>query len=198
MEIKGFVQLPNVTTFSGDEYLKIMEVVTAFSDRGISEELPKFVIFMGGVGSGKTTLRRANYATGYVHFDFSEIYLAIKKAMAADSSRLAEYCSFAATLLLQGTLEARKNIVIEIIGESLPMIAPVIDAMKGIGYDISLQGVFVDIAEGYRRHLQAIAEDPEYMTAAYSQEATLSTFFAYFNLGEMPHAEEESNASNSE
>ena len=169
---------------TGQEYIKIGELAKPFWENGISEDPPKFVIFMGGVGSGKTTLRRQNYATGYVHFEFGEIFNAVKKVFGEDNPTLSVYASFAGEMILSESIENRKNMVIEIIGDN-DLIDPVINKMKEIGYEVSLGIIKCDPAEAYERHIKAVMEDPEYISAYFSEASTLSFFYRQFELGEM-------------
>lgn len=179
-----------VAQFTGEEYLKIGEVAKPFWEKGVSENPPKFVIFMGGVGSGKTTIRRQEYATGYVHFEFGEIFNAIKKKFGEDNPKLSSYASMASDMILRESLENKKSIVIEIIGDNYDVITPVIDKMKENGYEVSVKGITCDPAEAYKRHLKAVKEDPEYLSAHFTQEATLSFFYQQFELDEMPVSEQ--------
>jgi hypothetical protein len=179
-----------VAQFTGEEYIKIGEVAKPFWEKGVSENPPKFVIFMGGVGSGKTTIRRQEYATGYVHFEFGEILNAIKKAFGEDNPKLSSYAAMASDMILRESLENKKNIVIEIIGENKDLIDPLINKMKEIGYELSLKFINCDPAEAYKRHLNAVKEDPEYLSAHFTQEATLSFFYQQLELGEMPISEQ--------
>lgn len=172
-----------IVQFSGEEFLKISEIAKPFWDRGTSGNPPKLVIFMGGVGSGKTTIRREQFAKDYVHFDFGEIFNVVKKPFDKDDPKLVSYVSLACDLILKESINEKKNIVIEIIGDSYEAITPVIDGMKGIGYEISVNGITCDIAEAYKRHIKAVQEDPDYLSAAHTQEATLSFFYNYLNLG---------------
>lgn len=178
------------TQFTGEEYLKIGEVAKPFWEKGVSENPPKFVIFMGGVGSGKTTMRRREYATGYVHFEFGEILNAIKKEFGEDNPKLSSYTAMACDMILRESLESKKNIVIEIIGESKDLIDPLISKMNEIGYEVSLKFIDCDPTEAYKRHLKAVKEDSEYLSAHFTQEATLSFFYQQLELGEMPVSEE--------
>jgi len=175
-----------VAQFSGEEYLKIGEIARPFWEKSISENPPKFVIFMGGVGSGKTTIRRQEYATGYVHFEFGEILNAIKKEFGEDNPKLSSYAAMASDMILRESLEKKKNIVIEIIGENKDLIDPLINKMKEIGYELSLKFIDCDPAEAHERHLNAVKEGPEYLSAHFTQEATLSFFYQQLELGEMP------------
>lgn len=85
---------------------------------------------MGGVGAGKTTIRRQQFVDGFVHFDFGEIYNAFKKTFGADEPRLLDYVVMAGSMILNESINEKKNIVIEIIGESADLITPVIGSMK--------------------------------------------------------------------
>jgi type IV secretory pathway ATPase VirB11/archaellum biosynthesis ATPase len=54
------------------------EIDRFFDDSSIATVEPhRAVIIAGGVASGKTTLRRAKYPTGYVVLDAAEIFLGL-------------------------------------------------------------------------------------------------------------------------
>ena len=175
-----------VVQLSGEEFIQVGETVKPFWENGLSESPPKLIIFMGGVGSGKTTIRRQKYSKGYVNFDFGEIYTALKKAVGEDNPKLPDYLAFASDLVLKESLSEKKNIVIEIIGDSKETITPVIDGMRKLGYDVSLEAIYCDVVEAYKRHLKAVEEDKDYLSAYFTQEATLSTFYHQLGLGNMP------------
>lgn len=174
-----------VTHVTGDEYLKIGEVAKPFWERGATGNPPLLVIFMGGVGAGKTTIRREQFANGFVHFDFGEIYTAFKKKFGEDEPRLVDYAAMASDMILRESINGKKNIVIEIIGESADLITPFIDSIKDSGYEISLNCITCDVAEAYKRH-KGRSRNPDYLSAAHTQEATLSFIFSYFDLGQFP------------
>lgn len=96
----------------------------------------------------------------------------------------------ASDMILRESLENKKSIVIEIIGDNYDVITPVIDKMKENGYEVSVKGITCDPAEAYKRHLKAVKEDPEYLSAHFTQEATLSFFYQQFELDEMPVSEQ--------
>ncbi len=179
-----------VTQFTGEEYIQIGKVAKPFWENGNSEQPPKFVIFMGGVGVGKTTIRRQEYSAGYVNFEFGEILNAIKKEFGEDNPKLTSYISMASDMILKESLESRKNIVIEIIGDNYDVIIPLIDKIKEIGYEIEIKAINCDPVEAYKRHLNAVKEDPEYLSAHFTQEPTLSFFYRQLELGEMPKTSE--------
>ncbi|MEK7601027.1 MAG: hypothetical protein AAB480_00655 [Patescibacteria group bacterium] len=177
-----------IAKFTGEEFIKIGEIAKPFWARGASENPPKFVIFMGGVGVGKTTIRREKYKNGYVHLDFGEVNLAIEKAVGKNHPRLAEYALFASDMILRESINEKKNIVIEIIGDNYDLIVPVIEKMKDIGYKLDIVGLTGDIAECRQRHLKAVEKDSDYISAYFTQGPTLSVFYNQLELGEMPKA----------
>ena len=156
-----------------DEFLRVGEVVEWFVNKGDTQERPKFVIFMGGVGSGKTTIRQRDFADGYVHFDYGEIRNAIKDEFGENHPGFATFVSLASTLTFEEALKKKKNIVIEIIGEEYEVVEPVITKMRNAGYEISVQGITCDISEAYERHIRATNDDPNYYSAHNSQGPTL-------------------------
>ena len=174
--------------FSSEEYTEIGNIAKPFWENGISEKTPKFVIFMGGVGVGKTTIRRQKYSEGYVNFEFAEILNAIKTEFGEDNPKLTGYAQLAGDMILQESIEAKKNIVIEIIGENYDVVIPVINKIEEIGYKVEIQAIGCDPEEAYKRHVKAVKEDPEYLSAHFTQEATLSFFYHQFELGEIPKA----------
>lgn len=172
--------------FSKEDYSKIEKVVNFFLDSGQSENQPKFVIFMGGVGSGKTTIRRQDYSNGYVNFEYNEILIAVKKELGESHPNLVEYASVASDMILTQSLESKKNIVIEIIGADKDLITPVIDKMTEIGYEVSFRYIHCDVLIARERHLKAVEDDLEYLSAYFTERATLSFFYSQLELGEMP------------
>lgn len=175
-----------VAHFTGDEFLAIGDIIKTFWENVPTSNPPKFVMVMGGVGAGKTTIRRQQFADGYVNIDAGEIYQALLKSYDPDDPKLEDYTAFATHLILKECILEKKNIVIEIIGDSAEAITPVIDKMKEIGYEISVSGITCDPAEAYERHLKAVKEDKNYLSAYYTQDATLGAFYTYFDLGAVP------------
>lgn len=167
---------PTIATFSGEEYLQIMEAIRPFVDSGVSDTPPKFIVLMGGVAAGKTTIRKAQYASGYANFEYGEVYVALEKAFGKDHPRLPEYGLFAGSLILGDCLENKKNLVIEIIGgeETQDALFTVIDMMRERGYEIAIMPIITDVAESYQRHLKVVDEDPDYVSAHFSEKLTLN------------------------
>lgn len=170
-----------VVQFSGEELIRIGKIAQIFIKKGRSDNPPKFVIFMGGVGAGKTTIRKEQYADGYVHFEFAEVYTAVKNTEGANP-RLNEYANLASGLILRESIESKKNIVTEIIGADINAINLIIDKMREKGYQISVQEITADVIESYKRHLKAIKEDPEYISAYFTEKSTISMFYQQLGL----------------
>jgi hypothetical protein len=170
---------------SGEEYIKIAEIVIPFLNDKKSDDPPKFAIFMGGPGSGKTTIRRRDFSD-YVNIEFGEIHTAMTKEFGADHPKLSIFASLACDTILRESLEDKKNIVIEIIGDNMEMIDPVIEKMMEIGYKISIQPVYCDISEARERHLKAVKEDENYLSVYFTEKPTLSIFWQRLGLGKMP------------
>jgi hypothetical protein len=171
---------------SGEEYIQIDKVAKMFWANGKAEAPPKFFIVMGGVGAGKTTVRRQQFADDFVNFEFGEILNATKKEFGEDNPKVLDYAVIAGDMILRESLRAKKNMVIEIIGDNKALIEPVMDIMKNLGYNLSIQFVSCDPDEGYRRHLKLVEEDRDYLSSYFTQESTLSFFYRQLGLGEMP------------
>ena len=70
------------------------------------------------------------------------------------------------------------------------------DAVKKLEYDIHIDFVDCEPIEAYKRHVKAVMEDPDYVSAFYAQDVTLSYLFQCLELGEYPvRAEEEARTS---
>src|SRR3989344_4440071 len=123
-----------IVQFNGEEFLKLAAIAKSFVDKGTSENPPKFVIIMGGVASGKTTLRRRDYSRGFVHVDPGDIFAILRKTMEEDDPKMRPSMAFASELLLEQALDERKNIVTEIVSIPIEILKPIMDKMTGRGY----------------------------------------------------------------
>lgn len=178
--------IQKISTFSGDEYLKVGSVAKSFFEKIPSSNPPKFVVLMGGIASGKTTIRRAEFSKDYVNLDFGEVDTALRNFMGKGHPRGIEYCMLACDIILKECVLEKKNMIIEIIGDNYNQLAPVLEKMKEIGYEVQARTIISDVVESYKRHLLATKEDKNYISSYYTQEPTLAIFFNYFGLGEMP------------
>lgn len=169
-----------------DEYIQIRKIVDLFLEKGLSVNPPQFVIITGGIASGKTTLRRQKYSDGYVNFEFGEICNVIKEEFEQNNTKLTDYVVLICDAILNESIEAKKNIVIEIIGDNKEILDLIVNKMKSVGYEVSIEFVFCDPTEAYKRHLKAVETDRNYQSVHFTDAATLSFIYRKFGLGELP------------
>lgn len=165
-----------------EEFTTIKGIIDPLLARGETSDSPQFAVVMGGVGSGKTTTRRKDYSDGYVQFDYGEIQIAIQNSFGDDHPNISGFTRLASLLIFNEAINKKKNIVIEIIGDDKVSIEPVIDNMLALGYKVKMNLVECDPAEAYKRHLKAVDEDKDYISAYYTQGATLSYFYDRFKI----------------
>lgn len=113
--------------YTPDEFKKMLEIAGSFYKEGRTDNPPKFAIIMGGVGSGKTTVRKDKYSSGYVNLDFGDLSNAVKKVFGENDPKLINLGTTTFKLILNNIFDEKKNIVIEIIGDN----AGVIDKLFG-------------------------------------------------------------------
>lgn len=131
---------------------------------------PKFILLTGGIGNGKTTIRRKQYASGYVHLDAAEIFANFAKGKYYDFPVAFEGpLETVGSLIAEQAIKERRNIVMEVIGDSLEDTSVIIAAMKSAGYDVKLSFVECDQPEAYKRHLHAVKTDVNYVSAFHTQ-----------------------------
>ena len=142
----------------GDRYFKIdvnAEVESYFDASSESHsEAPDFVIVMGGPAVGKTTLRKQNFSRGYVLVDAADIFTRLSKGQSLDfPDDLEEPMEVVGTLIASRAVAERRHIVTELIGADYEATVELIEAMRSIGYEISVSGVTCDVEEAQRRNL---------------------------------------------
>jgi len=165
-----------------EETARIRGVIDSFVQKGTSDQPPHLVIFTGGVGAGKTTIRRKQYANGYVHCEYGEVFNAIKGVIEGTDQQIETCAKATLSFILQESLAQKKNIVTELIGNDSDLLTPIIDKISEAGYKVEIQHITADVAESYKRHLKAVGEDENYLSAYYSQEHTLDAFYRQLNI----------------
>jgi hypothetical protein len=119
-----------------------------------AEGHPCLVLIMGGPATGKTTLRRQNYSTGYVLIDAAEIFISLSRGEYYDfPDAFLEPMDLIGRIVANRAISERRNIVTEIIGSDFDETTELIDAMRTIGYRIEAVGVTCDIEEAMKRNL---------------------------------------------
>ena len=115
---------------------------------------PDFVIVMGGPAVGKTTLRKQKFSKGYVLVDAADIFIRLSKGLSLDfPDDLEEPMEVVGIMIAGRALAERRNIVTELIGADYDATVELIEAMRSIGYKISVNGVNCDVEEAQRRNL---------------------------------------------
>jgi uncharacterized protein (DUF736 family) len=139
-------------------YIKIdvdAEVENYFDESSENHgEAPDFAIVMGGPAVGKTTLRKQNFSKGYVLVDAADIFIRLSKGQSLDFPEdLEEPMEIVGTMIAGRAVADRRNIVTELIGADYDATVELIEAMRSIGYKISVNGVNCDVEEAQRRNM---------------------------------------------
>ena len=103
---------------------------------------PRFVLVCGTPASGKTRLRHAKYAQGYVTVDAGDIFrrLPDNEGMGFPGEQ-AWMVDTIGTEVAARALEERRHVVTEVFGLDQPATVELIEAMKAAGYRTELVGV---------------------------------------------------------
>lgn len=165
---------------------RYLEIAEPFWLEASASSPPKFVIVTGGTGSGKTTQRRKKYSK-YVNFDFGEIEIAVKNAYAGvPEETIKKTAILLASFIFDISLQSKRDIVIEMIGDNLQSVKDLQAGMSKAGYDVSVDFVYCDPKEAYRRHVEAVANDPAYTSAYFTQWYTTFIIYNKLGLGDVP------------
>ena len=114
----------------------------------------KFDFVLGGVCTGKSLFIRENYKSGYTHIDAAEIFIKLSQG---------KYYDFPSTLesamdkigfdKTNKAVAERANIVMEFIGDEEVQLSNLIDDLKSIDYQISIQAIDCDFDLAMERNL---------------------------------------------
>ena len=115
---------------------------------------PEMVVLLGGVASGKTTLRRERYSAGYVLVDAADIFISLSRGGYYDfPDAFLEPMDLMGRLIANRAISERRNIVTEIIGSDFDETTELIEAIRSAGYKIQAVGVTCDVEEAMKRNL---------------------------------------------
>ena len=129
---------------------------------------PEIVIIMGAVAVGKTTLRKQNFAAGYVVVDSVEIFLSLCRGEYFDfPGPFEQLMEIVGSLVAKRAITERRNIVTEIVGSDYEPTKELIDAMNSVGYSVNGQMIECDLEESMRRNLN---RDGDCVSAHYAEE----------------------------
>jgi hypothetical protein len=129
---------------------------------------PEAVILMGGVGTGKTTLRKQQYSSGYVLIDAGEIFLNLSRGEFLSFPRPLEPAMEAVGRgVTVRALSERHNIVTEIIGGDQQLVDQLITSFQNLGYRVKIAQLTCSPEEAVNRNLSRRLE--ESISAYYSE-----------------------------
>ncbi len=147
------------------------ELAKYFDDSSICRDgEPKFALFMGGVGAGKTTVRHQKCGKDYVHLDAAEIFANFANGKTYEfPTAFEEPLELMGSLMAKQAIKQKRNIAMEVIGNSLEDTRALIDAMKSVEYKVHLANIECDPVESYKRHINAVQTDTDYVSAFHTQ-----------------------------
>jgi len=122
-------------TFKAEE-----EVDRFFDESSLSHEAqPNFVLILGPVAVGKTTLRKEKYATGFVLIDAVPIFLHMSRGeYYSFPTDLCEPMDIFGRMIATRAIQERRHIVTEMIGGEEEAVQALVEAMTTIGYKVDL------------------------------------------------------------
>jgi dephospho-CoA kinase len=144
------------------------EVGRLFDESSRSPLQPRAVILMGGIASGKTTLRKQKYSRGYVLIDAGDMFLNLSRGeflpFPGSLESAMEVVGQAAT---KRALSERRNIVTEIIGADQQPTEQLTRSLATIGYKVEIVLLTCGPEEATKRNAARNLE--ESISAFYSQ-----------------------------
>jgi hypothetical protein len=125
-----------------------------FDDSSVAQNgPPRIVILAGGPASGKTTLRKQRFSTGYVLVDAAEIFLNLSRGeFFPFPGPLEERMELVGRRVAERAIAERRHIVTEIIGADVKPAMGLLHAMSAVGYKVELQAVTCDVGVAAQRN----------------------------------------------
>ena len=142
------------------------EIDRFFEDSSIpASGQSEFVLILGPVCSGKTTLRNEHFSKGYVLIDAAEIFLSLSDGEYFEFGQaFEEPMELIGSTIAKQAIEERRNIVTEMIGDK--GFEAVFAAMTAINYKVQIKYAQCDMEEALRRNLN---RGDDNISAAYTQ-----------------------------
>lgn len=131
------------------------EVARFFDDSSLaSGSDPRFVLLLGGTGSGKSRLRKERYSTGFVLLDAGAIFMNLGgEDYDFDDERFQEPMNQVGLRVAERAITERRNIVTEMTGHLYEDTKSVIDAMLSAGYKVENVFVECDVVKAWDQNL---------------------------------------------
>lgn len=160
-----------------EKYLRVKKIEDEFLQKSEPQTEPLFVVLGGPVGVGKTTLRREQYAKGYVNIDSEDVAKSIEGFLSGPDE-LAEYLDVMGSELVARAITERRNIVIEVQLDSAEPIGSIISGMKKAGYKTQLMVVKNDVETSWKNNIN---RDKDSLSSVHTQGLTMAWFVRYLN-----------------
>ena len=109
---------------------------------------PRFVLVCGTPASGKTRLRHAKYASGYVTVDAGDLFRQLPGSESMDfPGEQAWILDAIGTAVAARALEERRHVVTEVFDLDQPATIELVEAMKAAGYRTEVVGVRASVEQ---------------------------------------------------
>jgi hypothetical protein len=148
-----------------------------------SQDEPVCVILMGITGAGKTSIKNLKYAAIHVVVDIGAIFLNLSRGK---TYRFGE--AFEREMQTIGcevaykAISERRNMVLEIIGESSEDAIRLVATMRQAGYKVQLVYVECEVDEAYIRHIRGSVENVSAgLTQEYLHECVIAATQRYLS-----------------
>lgn len=121
------------------------EIASRLLEEAKATGQPVFVLIMGPVCAGKTTLRRERYASVHVLVDAAQIFIDLGGVDLDFPSTLEEPMEQIGSEVARRAMAGGMNIVTEAVGSRYNPVAELVDAMKAAGYQVEIVFVNLDL-----------------------------------------------------
>lgn len=172
-DIINQVEKPKLIEITNDEFEYLSKIVDELLAKGDHSQEPNFIIMCGGVGSGKSTIRKQKYNEGYVVIDAGEVYLKLTDNEKNKIDKIDAFIDFVGSFLVSEAIEKKKNIVIEVLLDKQQPIMDIIDKMLKKGYKNNLEFIECDPVEAWKRHL---GREKNNISSYNTQDQTMAWF----------------------
>lgn len=142
------------------------EVARRLPDEARSSGQPVFVLIMGPICAGKTTLRRQKYANGHVLVDAAQLFIDLGGIDLDFPSTLLGPLEAVGAEVARRAVAGRMSIVTEVVASEFGPVAALIDAMKGASYKVELVGLTADLEACMERNASRAQDN---ISAYYSE-----------------------------